>query len=310
MGAATIADDSDDDKDNDDDEDVEDHNGDIASDDFGGSGDEVARNELFESSMYSADDDDDELPPPPVAESAAFYDDGEVSVLGGSTGGDVRHVAFSLPTDTDAPTPPRVAPATPAAATTPATPAAAETPISSAPQHARLAALGARRGTPHPQHNGSTGGGARRADEIRQIVDMLGGISLEGRGDGAAAADAPAAAAPTSAPADGSSITVLTPRRASRRERQELGVESVLTSARRSLRLMKDPAATPGGATSRIGTPSGKRAAGAAAAAGVSASAGVVEVPFAPAARFMDPAAKKEVERLLEANGMAYVPNK
>ncbi|KAJ3415641.1 hypothetical protein HDV05_004517 [Chytridiales sp. JEL 0842] len=40
----------------------------------------------------------------------------------------------------------------------------------------------------------------------------------------------------------GGSLTVLTPRRAKKKEREELGVDSVVTSARRSMRLFREPA--------------------------------------------------------------------
>ncbi|KAJ3393183.1 hypothetical protein HDU84_002531 [Entophlyctis sp. JEL0112] len=94
--------------------------------------------------------------------------------------------------------------------------------------------------------------------------------------------------APVPASGDGS-VVVLTPRRASKKEKDTLGVDSVVTNARRSLRLM------PG-----IAEHTTPRAA-------AIASTPVVELCSSSDAAA---AAQLRVQKMLEENGNAFVPNK
>ncbi|KAI9346088.1 hypothetical protein DFJ73DRAFT_838281 [Zopfochytrium polystomum] len=139
------------------------------------------------------------------------------------------------------------------------------------------------KGTPHP----------RRSDNVMQIVEMLGNVNLDGIETPLVKEEtkkAHLARFPNGAvDSESSTFTVLTPRRANKKEKEALGVETVLTSARRSMRLLKEQTNTPLGAmASKNATPS------------------KFEVPLAP----KDPETRKEVARLLEENGLAYVPNK
>lgn len=139
------------------------------------------------------------------------------------------------------------------------------------------------KGTPHP----------RRKDEVLQIVNMLEGVSLspgspvDASGSSCGTDDGGAAAGGMEKEG---SIMVLTPRRANKKEKAELGVTSVVTSARRSLRFFRGDTSVAVGSVEEA-MPNNANS--------------VTEVPIEK----LDSEAKKKVVRMLEENGMTYVPN-
>ncbi|KAJ3075328.1 hypothetical protein HDU98_008576 [Podochytrium sp. JEL0797] len=105
------------------------------------------------------------------------------------------------------------------------------------------------------------------------------------------------------------SVVVLTPRKASKKEKAYLGVDSVVTNARRSLRFMpidltSSPPAEPSNPTtdSDTGTAHIKKEPGLFASTRLAASGGPLSA-FGPDAR-------ERINRLLEEHGNAFVPNK
>ncbi|KAJ3217863.1 hypothetical protein HDU67_007149 [Dinochytrium kinnereticum] len=111
---------------------------------------------------------------------------------------------------------------------------------------------------------------------------------------------------------DGGSCTVLTPRRASRKEREELGVDSVVTSARRSVRLFKSDVLKPS-ETETTDEPAAFPPSSSSSSMPASGAAPRTEVKVLPyhAGRIgnLDPFEVKKVQELLEESGLAYVPN-
>ncbi|KAJ3249672.1 hypothetical protein HDU77_007576 [Chytriomyces hyalinus] len=109
--------------------------------------------------------------------------------------------------------------------------------------------------------------------------------------------------------ADGS-VIVLTPRKANRKEKEELGVDSVVTNARRSMRflpttvdLTQSPTATPHSASDSAHIKSENSPF---TAYSFKTAFGVTNGPLSA----FGPDARERVQKLLEEHGNAFVPNK
>ncbi|KAJ3157382.1 hypothetical protein HK101_001449 [Irineochytrium annulatum] len=151
-----------------------------------------------------------------------------------------------------------------------------------------IKAFGRLKGTPHPK---------RRGEDVQGIVSMLDDMKIEGSSSSGAAVAVKEEKSTVMGPVamrkngvmeilcvpvseDATTVTVLTPRRANRKERDELGVKSVVTNARRSMRLFR----------------------GDAQAIDVSGSTDTAAVIGAEA--------RTKVSELLSGCGHAYIPNK
>ncbi|KAI8831808.1 hypothetical protein BJ741DRAFT_667638 [Chytriomyces cf. hyalinus JEL632] len=92
----------------------------------------------------------------------------------------------------------------------------------------------------------------------------------------------------TGEPIAGGSVIVLTPRKANRKEKEELGVDSVVTNARRSTRFLPAAVDLTQSPTATL------------------AAFGVTNCPLSA----FGPDARERVQKLLEEHGNAFVPNK